>query len=253
MNGDAIERSAPAPARLPAGRVDGSPNRSRACSSARRAGKTVAAMGAMAAIGGETLILVPSRELATQWRDELVRHTSLTDDDIGEYHGGEKEIRAVTIATYRTAGMDRHRSLFDDREWGLIVYDEVHHVPSRIYRRSADLQAKHRLGLTATPTSEFDVEMDDRAHRPPTDGFGEAVWRYSAEPEVGSVACRGGTKPNSPSAVPRRATTADRPPPATPEKSTRYATRWPRTRPRRRCVHRTSTRVRLLVRPSMRR
>ncbi|WP_424003171.1 DEAD/DEAH box helicase [Haloarcula salina] len=123
-------------------------------------GKTVAAMGAMAAVGGETLILVPSRELATQWRDELVRHTSLTDDDIGEYHGGEKSIRPVTIATYRTAGMDRHRKLFDQRKWGLIVYDEVHHVPSPIHRRSADLQTKHRLGLTATPTRESDDEEE---------------------------------------------------------------------------------------------
>ncbi|WP_276271037.1 DEAD/DEAH box helicase [Haloarcula litorea] len=123
-------------------------------------GKTVAAMGAMAAVGGETLILVPSRELATQWRDELVRHTSLTDEDIGEYHGGTKEIRPVTIATYRTAGMDRHRKLFDQRKWGLIVYDEVHHVPSPIHRRSADLQTKHRLGLTATPTRESDDEEE---------------------------------------------------------------------------------------------
>jgi len=87
-------------------------------------GKTVAAMGAMAAVGGETLILVPSRELSTQWRDELVRHTTLTDDDIGEYHGGEKAIEPVTIATYRTAGMDRHRKLFDQRKWGLVVFDE---------------------------------------------------------------------------------------------------------------------------------
>ncbi|MFC7020010.1 MULTISPECIES: DEAD/DEAH box helicase [Haloarcula] len=123
-------------------------------------GKTVAAMGVMAAVGGETLILVPSRELATQWHDELVRHTSLSDDDIGEYHGGEKSIRPVTIATYRTAGMDRHRKLFDQRRWGLIVFDEVHHIPSPIHRRSADLQTKHRLGLTATPTRESDDEEE---------------------------------------------------------------------------------------------
>ncbi|EMA07673.1 DNA excision repair protein ERCC-3 [Haloarcula vallismortis] len=150
-------------------------------------GKTVAAMGAMAAIGGETLILVPSRELATQWRDELVRHTSLTDDDIGEYHGGEKEIRPVTIATYRTAGMDRHRKLFDQRKWGLIVYDEVHHVPSPIHRRSADLQTKHRLGLTATPTRESDDEEEIFTLVGPPIGtdwgklFDEG---YVAEPEV---------------------------------------------------------------------
>ncbi|WP_336338038.1 DEAD/DEAH box helicase [Haloarcula brevis] len=150
-------------------------------------GKTVAAMGAMAAVGGETLILVPSRELATQWRDELVRHTSLTDDDIGEYHGGEKEIRPVTIATYRTAGMDRHRKLFDQRKWGLIVYDEVHHVPSPIHRRSADLQTKHRLGLTATPTRESDDEEEIFTLVGPPIGtdwgklFDEG---YVAEPEV---------------------------------------------------------------------
>ncbi|KOX92354.1 helicase [Haloarcula rubripromontorii] len=150
-------------------------------------GKTVAAMGAMAAIGGETLILVPSRELASQWRDELVRHTSLTDDDIGEYHGGEKSIRPVTIATYRTAGMDRHRKLFDQRKWGLIVYDEVHHVPSPIHRRSADLQTKHRLGLTATPTRESDDEEEIFTLVGPPIGtdwgklFDEG---YVAEPEV---------------------------------------------------------------------
>ncbi|MBV0923611.1 DEAD/DEAH box helicase [Halomicroarcula limicola] len=150
-------------------------------------GKTVAAMGTMAAIGGETLILVPSRELATQWHDELVRHTSLTDDDIGEYHGGAKEIRPVTIATYRTAGMDRHRKLFDQRKWGLIVYDEVHHVPSPIHRRSADLQTKHRLGLTATPTRESDDEEEIFTLVGPPIGtdwgklFDEG---YVAEPEV---------------------------------------------------------------------
>ena len=87
-------------------------------------GKTVAAMAILAAIEGETLILVPGRELAGQWREELLAHTSLQPDQIGEYHGGEKKARPVTIATYRTAGMDRHRQLFDSREWGLIVFDE---------------------------------------------------------------------------------------------------------------------------------
>ncbi|WP_135536983.1 DEAD/DEAH box helicase [Halostella pelagica] len=123
-------------------------------------GKTVAAMGILEAVGGETLILVPSRELATQWRDELLARTTLTADQIGEYHGGKKQIRPVTIATYQTAGMDRHRQLFDEREWGLIAYDEVHHVPATVYRRSADLQTRHRLGLSATPIREDDREKD---------------------------------------------------------------------------------------------
>jgi len=123
-------------------------------------GKTVAAMGIIAAIEGETLVLVPGRELAAQWRDELLAHTTLTDDQVGEYHGGQKQVRPVTIATYRTAGMDRHRQLFDSREWGLIVYDEVHHIPADIYRRSAGLQTRHRLGLSSTPVREDDREED---------------------------------------------------------------------------------------------
>nr|WP_247010500.1 DEAD/DEAH box helicase family protein [Halorientalis litorea] len=88
------------------------------------AGKTVAALGILARVGGETLVLVPSRELAGQWRDEILAHTTLTEDQVGEYHGGTKDVRPVTIATYQTAGMDRHRQLFDSREWGLVVYDE---------------------------------------------------------------------------------------------------------------------------------
>ncbi|MEF8852953.1 MAG: DEAD/DEAH box helicase family protein [Haloarculaceae archaeon] len=111
-------------------------------------GKTVAALGILSRVGGETLVLVPSRELVRQWRDELLAHTSLDESQVGEYHGGVKEIRPVTIATYQTAGMARHRHLFDDREWGLIVYDEVQHVPSDVYRRSTDLQTRFRLGLS---------------------------------------------------------------------------------------------------------
>ncbi|ELZ85118.1 DNA repair helicase Rad25 [Haloferax elongans ATCC BAA-1513] len=123
-------------------------------------GKTIAGIGALAAVGGETLILVPSRELARQWHEELLANTDLSADQIGEYHGGVKEIRPVTIATYQTAGMDRHRSLFDSRRWGLIIYDEAHHIPSRVFQRSADLQSKHRLGLSATPIREDDKEAE---------------------------------------------------------------------------------------------
>ncbi len=123
-------------------------------------GKTVAALGVMAELEGETLVLVPSRELARQWRENVVANTTLDAAQVGEYHGGEKEIRSVTIATYRTAGMERHRALFDARRWGLIVYDEVHHIPSPIHRKSATLQTKHRLGLTATPVRESDDQKE---------------------------------------------------------------------------------------------
>ncbi|MFB6188909.1 MAG: DEAD/DEAH box helicase [Halapricum sp.] len=123
-------------------------------------GKTVAAMGVLSRIEGETLILVPGRELASQWRDELLAHTTLGADQIGAYHGGTKEIRPVTIATYQTAGMDRHRHVFDDRKWGLIVFDECHHVPSDVFRRTADLQSRHRLGLSATAVREDDREEE---------------------------------------------------------------------------------------------
>jgi len=124
------------------------------------AGKTVAAVATLAAVGGETLVLVPSRELAGQWRDELRSHSDVDPADVGEYHGGEKDVRPITIATYQTAGMDRHRRLFDSREWGLIVYDECHHIPSPVYSRSANLQAKHRLGLSATPVRETGNEEE---------------------------------------------------------------------------------------------
>jgi DNA or RNA helicases of superfamily II len=117
-------------------------------------GKTVAALAILAAVEGETLILVPGRELAGQWREELLTKTTLDPDQVGEYHGGTKEVRPVTIATYRTAGMDRHRQLFDSREWGLIVYDECHNLPTPIHRRTAGLQTRHRLGLSSTPVRE---------------------------------------------------------------------------------------------------
>lgn len=123
-------------------------------------GKTVASIGVIEQIGGETLILVPSRELATQWRKEILENTTITSDQVGEYHGGEKEIEPITIATYQTAGMDRHRELFEQREWGLIIMDEAHHIPAPIFRRAADLQAKHRLGTTATPVRESDDEKE---------------------------------------------------------------------------------------------
>ena len=123
-------------------------------------GKTIAAIAILGALESETLVLVPTRELAGQWREALLRHTDLTPEAVGEFHGGEKSIRPVTIATYQIASMDRHRGLFDSRRWGLIVYDEAHRVPSDVHRLTADLQGRHRLGLTASPLREDDRERD---------------------------------------------------------------------------------------------
>ncbi|WP_425600943.1 DEAD/DEAH box helicase [Haloterrigena alkaliphila] len=150
-------------------------------------GKTVAAMGAMAHVGGETLILVPSRDLARQWADAILEYTSLEADQIGQYHGGRKEVRPVTIATYQIAGMDRHRSLFDDREWGLVVFDECQHVPSDVYRRSTHLQSRHRLGLSASPIREDDRQTEIfTLVGPPIGTDWEALFEagFVAEPEL---------------------------------------------------------------------
>ncbi len=150
-------------------------------------GKTVATMGAMAHVEGETLILVPSRELARQWEESLLEYTSLEPDQVGQYHGGVKEVRPVTVATYQIAGMDRHRSLFDDREWGLIVFDEVHHVPSDVYSRSTRLQSRARLGLSASPIREDDRQAEIfTLVGPPIGTDWEALFEagFVAEPEL---------------------------------------------------------------------
>ncbi len=117
-------------------------------------GKTVAGIAAMAELEGETLILVPTRELARQWKEELIQKTSLGPYDIGQYHSNEKKIRPVTVATYDTAAMSRHRELFNDREWGLIIADECHHAVANTWKRFRDIQSKARLGLSATPIRE---------------------------------------------------------------------------------------------------
>lgn len=117
-------------------------------------GKTVAAIATMAQIGDETLILVPTRELAQQWKEEIVEKTRLTPYDIGQYHGNEKKIRPVTIATYDTAAMSRHRKLFNERKWGLVIADECHHSVADTWKRFREIQSKARLGLSATPVRE---------------------------------------------------------------------------------------------------
>ena len=123
------------------------------------AGKTIVGAGAMAAMQRTTLILVTSNVSARQWRDELLARTSLTADEIGEYSGARKEVRPVTIATYQVltskrGGIHQHLELMSARDWGLIIYDEVHLLPAPVFRMTADLQARRRLGLTATLVRE---------------------------------------------------------------------------------------------------
>ena len=131
------------------------------------AGKTMVGIGAIAALQTATLILTPSTVAARQWIDELLDKTSLTPEQIGEYSGLEKAIRPITIATYqiisyrqRKSGGFPHFALFDREEWGLIIYDEVHLLPAPVFRITADLQARRRLGLTATLVREDGHEKD---------------------------------------------------------------------------------------------
>ncbi len=129
------------------------------------AGKTIVGAGAMAAAQATTLVLVTNTVAARQWKDELLRRTSLTENEIGEYSGSRKEIRPVTIATYQVLSVRRkgtypHLELLDARDWGLVVYDEVHLLPAPVFRMTADLQARRRLGLTATLVREDGRESD---------------------------------------------------------------------------------------------
>ena len=129
------------------------------------AGKTLVGAAAMAHAKATTLILVTNTVSARQWKDELIRRTSLTEEEIGEYSGSVKEVRPVTIATYQVMttkrkGVYSHLELLDARDWGLVVYDEVHLLPAPIFRMTANLQARRRIGLTATLVREDGREGD---------------------------------------------------------------------------------------------
>ena len=125
------------------------------------AGKTIVGMACMARVRVSTLILVTSVTAARQWRSELLDKTNIAEEQVGEYSGNNKEIRPVTIATYQVLthrqGKDApftHFELFDRRDWGLIIYDEVHLLPAPVFQITASLQARRRLGLTATLVRE---------------------------------------------------------------------------------------------------
>ncbi|HWH34399.1 MAG TPA: DNA repair helicase XPB [Acidimicrobiales bacterium] len=129
------------------------------------AGKTLVGAGALASASARTLILVTNTVSARQWRAELLARTSLTDGEIAEYSGERKDIGPVTIATYqiltaRSKGAYRHFAVFDAEDWGLVIYDEVHLLPAPVFRMTADIQSRRRLGLTATLVREDGREGD---------------------------------------------------------------------------------------------
>jgi DNA excision repair protein ERCC-3 len=131
------------------------------------AGKTLVGLASMVAIGCETLILATGTASVRQWIHEILERTSLSADQIGEFSGARKEIRPVTVTTYQilthrrsTEHQFTHMGLFSAANWGLIIYDEVHLLPAPVFRVTADIQARRRLGLTATLVREDGREAD---------------------------------------------------------------------------------------------
>ncbi|RCV64361.1 DNA excision repair protein ERCC-3 [Methanophagales archaeon] len=133
------------------------------------AGKTVVGMGVLEKLDTNTLVITTSTVASRQWRDELLDKTDLDEEMVGEYSAEKKEIKPITIATYqiityrpRKSDEDAfpHFSLFNERNWGLIIYDEVHMLPAPVFRVTAELQARRRLGLTATLVREDGKERD---------------------------------------------------------------------------------------------
>jgi DNA excision repair protein ERCC-3 len=140
------------------------------------AGKTLVGMGAMSQAQTHTLILSPSTIAVRQWISELLDKTTLTADQIGEYSGDKKEVKPVTVTTYQMltyrpsvsavneetgeVGEFPHFDIFTKHDWGLIIYDEVHLLPAPVFRITAEIQARRRLGLTATLVREDERETD---------------------------------------------------------------------------------------------
>ncbi len=124
-------------------------------------GKTIVGMQIMALLKTSTLIITTNITSVHQWIDELLDKTNLSRGQIAEYTGENKTIAPVTVATYQIltwrpdkTGAFPHFSLFRKREWGLIIYDEVHLLPAPVFRVAAELQATRRVGLTATLVRE---------------------------------------------------------------------------------------------------
>ncbi|MDA8592671.1 DEAD/DEAH box helicase, partial [Planctomycetota bacterium] len=131
------------------------------------AGKTVTGMAVMSLVGAKTLVLTTNTVAVRQWREELLDKTELRPEDVGEYTGETKDLRPVTISTYQMMTWRRskdgdfeHFEVFRSQNWGLVVYDEVHLLPAPIFRVTAELQARRRLGLTATLVREDSKEEE---------------------------------------------------------------------------------------------
>jgi len=131
------------------------------------AGKTIVGVGVMQIVGAQTLILVTNTLSIRQWMNEIIDKTDIPPEDIGEYSGVNKEIKPITIATYniithrkKKGGEFTHFNIFSANNWGLIIYDEVHLLPAPVFRMTSELQAKRRLGLTATLVREDGLEED---------------------------------------------------------------------------------------------
>jgi len=131
------------------------------------AGKTVVGLGVMDVVKSKTLILTTNTTALRQWRDEILDKTDVSREDIGEYSGVEKTIKPVTVTTYQIltyrktkTGPFVHFKLFEEENWGLIIYDEVHLLPAPVFRAVANLQSKRRLGLTATLVREDNKEEE---------------------------------------------------------------------------------------------
>ncbi|BCG58955.1 DNA repair helicase XPB [Paenibacillus sp. URB8-2] len=131
------------------------------------AGKTIVGLAVLEALKCETLILTSSATSVRQWTEELKKRTNLAPECVGEYTGERRQVRPVTVATYQMlthraskGGGFSHMGLFNERNWGLIVYDEVHLLPAPVFRATAEIQATRRLGLTATLVREDGREGD---------------------------------------------------------------------------------------------
>ncbi|MFD1955089.1 DNA repair helicase XPB [Paenibacillus thailandensis] len=160
------------------------------------AGKTVVGIAALARANSAALILTSNATSVKQWKKELLERTSLDEEHVGEYTGALKQVRPVTIATYhimthrssRTGGGYPHMKLFSERDWGLIIYDEVHLLPAPVFRMTADLQATRRLGLTATLVREDGCEEDVFSLIGPK--LYELVWKTAeAQGYIARVSC----------------------------------------------------------------